>query len=633
MHLHIVLQESTQEGIDQAVETLKPDVAAQYGALLERVDRGRLTDLAVDALAWTVGVVSPLTPQQLCEALAIDTVTGRLDQARIPNFDTVLEACCGLLQVDPVSEKVVLSFLDDIPEIPYPSPAAEVRLAVRLKASELPMKCLVYMLLPDFEDLWPEAGDTGERLSLHPFAKHVAVHWRHYVQNESASWARKALLRLLPSDNICNFLQLVAGESHLPKRFLDVVKHQTGGERAIYLAVYYGLPATASFLINQIPHPDKLSGIYSRSPGPTPLHVAVVMRDTEMVKLLVSTGAKVQEADEFGATLLHLAVRLQESEEMLGLLCVGNDVPAQELIDKQGNSVVHEGVKHAANMDAMKRLLRHSPDVDHRNCKGQTALHWAAERGTVVAVECLLEAGANAAILDNAHEHALSLARKNYHIEIMQLLLRHDKAGPPKARAFSDIEHQDALAFVQKAQRDHAEQVRVQLRSVRLEEYELLRKAGAAAAEWFNPLGALLDMFMSVRQDRDYLDGHTNVYSNPAILGDIAGIEACLRKHRGLDWRQSGSGYTALHEVVWDWQPTGVLLLLAAGARTDMVNFKRRTPLDLAVAIGADDIVELLKGGWKTKVFQGKTGMGWRQHFRQCFAWDRSKWSRVFRDD
>lgn len=187
----------------------------------------------------------------------------------------------------------------------------------------------------------------------------------------------------------------------------------------------------------------------------TPLHGAAEKGPLELVKLLVSKGAKVNAVDKEFSMPLAKAVQADNLEIAQFLLEQGADKTinhsdtefqtaifkarsakmAQLLIanganvsdrDKKGQSVLLHAVANYLDFDLLKVLLQNGADINAQDKSGTTALLWAAqhpyERDDKNCVQFLLENGANANVANNQGETPLLVAEK---LEVLQALLAH----------------------------------------------------------------------------------------------------------------------------------------------------------------------------------------------------------------
>jgi serine/threonine-protein phosphatase 6 regulatory ankyrin repeat subunit B len=159
-----------------------------------------------------------------------------------------------------------------------------------------------------------------------------------------------------------------------------------------------------------------------------PLHEAVRMNNSDACELLCPLVEDINAHDESGHTPLHLALQHCEpcvavllrhganatirtylydfdtvivaaangTAAALGLLqAAGANVSAT---DSRGSSALHYAALNTRDAEAViDFLLEHIAEIDHKNIAGETALHWAALRGSVDGARALLAAGASPA--------------------------------------------------------------------------------------------------------------------------------------------------------------------------------------------------------------------------------------------
>lgn len=187
----------------------------------------------------------------------------------------------------------------------------------------------------------------------------------------------------------------------------------------------------------------------------TPLHGAAQNGSLELVKLLVSKGAKVNAVDKYFSRPLAKAVQADNLEIAKFLLEHGADKTinhadtefqtaifkarsakmAQLLIanganvsdrDKKGLSVLLHAVVRHLDFDLLKVLLQNGADINAQDKSGTTALLWAAqhpyERDDKTCVQFLLENGAKANVANNQGETPLLVAEE---LDVLQALLAH----------------------------------------------------------------------------------------------------------------------------------------------------------------------------------------------------------------
>ena len=207
----------------------------------------------------------------------------------------------------------------------------------------------------------------------------------------------------------------------------------------------------AQLLLDSGAQVNSQAGFYNT----TPLYGAAQNGSLELVKLLVSKGAKVNAVDKEFSMPLAKAVQADNLEIAKFLLEQGADKTinhadtefqtaifkarsakmAQLLIanganvsesDKKGQSVLLHAVANHLDFDLLKVLLQNGADINAQDKSGTTALLWAAqhpyERDDKNCVQFLLENGANANVANNQGETPLLVAEK---LEVLQALLAH----------------------------------------------------------------------------------------------------------------------------------------------------------------------------------------------------------------
>ena len=154
----------------------------------------------------------------------------------------------------------------------------------------------------------------------------------------------------------------------------------------------------------------------------TPLHYAAEKGYPEIVTLLIENGADANQPGQKGKNALHLACYFNQIEivRLLKKLSVTLDYNA---VDDAGNRALHYAflsgssrcaeflLDNGANINATNAKMatpimmatlyaqenmidilmkRKECDINHQDCKGETALHWAARCGYPIVVRQLL---------------------------------------------------------------------------------------------------------------------------------------------------------------------------------------------------------------------------------------------------
>ena len=124
----------------------------------------------------------------------------------------------------------------------------------------------------------------------------------------------------------------------------------------------------------------------SNSPGETPLIVAAMHRDMQLIRLFLQHGANVNACNRAGRTALMYAAQ-------------------------------------NGDVDIAQVLLENGTDVSRKTVRGDSVLIMAAHNGYYRMVKFLLDNGANANVTNNAGMTALMYAVKKQHTPLVRLLL------------------------------------------------------------------------------------------------------------------------------------------------------------------------------------------------------------------
>lgn len=160
--------------------------------------------------------------------------------------------------------------------------------------------------------------------------------------------------------------------------------------------------------------------IETRNPGDgwTPLFWASVRGHPEVVKLLVSRGARLEARDRRGLTPLLHAARWGKKEGVAALLAEGASLGA---VDGNGwNALMWAAFKGQTDMAAF--LLDQGAALEARDPDGRTPLMLAAMKGQVRSVELLLARGARAGAPGPDKRTAADLADESGYADLARSL-------------------------------------------------------------------------------------------------------------------------------------------------------------------------------------------------------------------
>ena len=184
------------------------------------------------------------------------------------------------------------------------------------------------------------------------------------------------------------------------------------GRQPLHLAVMANNPATvktisqhSSCMVNGLDHRLRSA-----------LHWAGAMGLSDIVSILLDTGAKTDLLDESGASPVHLAVQ-SKNEETVKLFInrgFGQEVDSQQRTPLMWTVALE-------NIELLK--LFNNIDLDMKDKLGYTALHVAVGNNSAACVKTLIGLGADLDVANNEGETPLILGSRLGHADIARLLI------------------------------------------------------------------------------------------------------------------------------------------------------------------------------------------------------------------
>jgi ankyrin repeat protein/beta-lactamase regulating signal transducer with metallopeptidase domain len=210
------------------------------------------------------------------------------------------------------------------------------------------------------------------------------------------------------------------------KEIIKLLSDKRTGFSDVHIAAYFGDLNKVKRFLSDGGH------INARGPsGFTLLHCALCGDHKELAQYLITKGANVNLTDSSGWPPLHFIGDTGASEEMIELLLDnGADV---NLRDKQGRIALHWAAA-AGQKPIVEMLIARGSNVNARTDSigtekeedsAWTPLHRACEKGHKDIAEILITNGANINAKTKRGKTALSLAKKNGHEQVVELLSEH----------------------------------------------------------------------------------------------------------------------------------------------------------------------------------------------------------------
>ncbi|XP_078507401.1 B-cell lymphoma 3 protein [Lissotriton helveticus] len=241
-------------------------------------------------------------------------------------------------------------------------------------------------------------------------------------------------------------------ENQLSSDIALASKQDEDGDTALHIAVAQGNFPAIQRLVHLFLQGQKNLDTFNNL-RQTPLHLAVITKQPEVVGLLVRHRASPMALDRHGQTSIHLACEhgsLQCLQELIGqsqealdlesrnyqgftplhvaveasdpdlvlfLLHQGADIDAVDI--KSGRSPLTHAVENSS-VDMVALLIRNGANVNSQTYSGNTALHSASGRGLLDIVRALVKNGADSSIKNYHNDTALMVARNKKVTDILR---------------------------------------------------------------------------------------------------------------------------------------------------------------------------------------------------------------------
>ena len=427
VQLRHILNQTHLSGIRDALKSIPSDICGIVNSILRMVklqDENR-AKLAYRALALLTSTQAPLTAEAMCHALGLAHVLdyqkrpSKLSLEEIPNSESIIECCIGLIKMEPTTRVVTLAHYDVLQEMRE----RWTEIFGADQAAKLAETCIAYLLLVDFSGGPCHVISTlRERLEKHPFLDYASRYWGYH--------ARKALL--LPDckahikDNIHRFLkqpmnlvfslQVCNYGPEGKQKPLDTDFDRFLGVSGLQIASRHGLTAIVEDFLSTDPG---IISIPDRK-GRTALHEAAQAGWDDIVSMLIENGADPSLKDDKEKTPFFYAAECGH----VGVISV---LEKHHMCGDHHHRILEEALCDAAEAgktSVVEKLLHFgvSPNAEKSNI---TAMAAASRRGHKQIIRLLLENEASVSYNDGLPSASIPLhqAVRNGHVGIAALLL------------------------------------------------------------------------------------------------------------------------------------------------------------------------------------------------------------------
>eukprot|EP00112_Aurelia_sp_Birch-Aquarium-sp1_P019325 Seg4757.2 transcript_id=Seg4757.2/GoldUCD/mRNA.D3Y31 product="Nuclear factor NF-kappa-B p100 subunit" protein_id=Seg4757.2/GoldUCD/D3Y31 len=175
------------------------------------------------------------------------------------------------------------------------------------------------------------------------------------------------------------------GEGH---EMQDLLKRDGEGDTILHIATAQNKQAVVAGILRTDARKELINA--QNDNYQTALHIATIEGHSDIVNVLLQSGALLQLRNNEGDTSIHLATRLGKIKCLM-ILCQAVNKEALNMPNDAGELVLHLAVA-GENHQAFQLFLEKGADVNLRNEKtGKTALHFAVEKENKDMVKRLLE--------------------------------------------------------------------------------------------------------------------------------------------------------------------------------------------------------------------------------------------------
>nr|WKF45146.1 B-cell lymphoma 3 protein isoform X2 [Epinephelus akaara] len=195
------------------------------------------------------------------------------------------------------------------------------------------------------------------------------------------------------------------------------------GDTALHIAVVQGELAIVRKLIQLLLLARRSLDVYNNL-RQTPLHLAVITQQANMVEALLREGADPAALDRNGQTALHLCCEYEQRDCLSVLLSSSSSSTCLEIRNYEGLSPLHLAVLRG-HKDLAKMLLDAGADINAMDIKsGQSPLMHAVESNSADMVHFLIESGCDVNSQSYSRNTALHSACGRGQVDTVRLLLK-----------------------------------------------------------------------------------------------------------------------------------------------------------------------------------------------------------------
>ena len=548
LHLGSLATKTNKRAVRLALQRLPEKLDDVYADAITRISiqDEEEVQLAKRTLMWISCAKRPLSIIELQHALAIEPGDKEIDPESIPDEDSIVEVCTGLVAIDRESRTIRL--------VHYTTQDYLARVRAELFATaEIDMTCccLTNLLFSTSTQI-SEPGESNytsvfaieaKLEAAYPFWSYAARFWGSHAHEKAQYDSRTQHLVFQLLEPNSEALGLARSE---PFRDNLTYCSDLRDVPGIHTAAYFDLTGLAETLLDRGTLVDARDDSYDL----TALHCAAIRGHVATLRLLLDRGASIDMPNKWGDTPLMMATQEEHKDSVQFLLEKGADVDRQNRYRWTALCLAAS----SGHQSIMELLLKKGVDINERTYGGGTALIAAAESGHEDSVQFLLKNGADVNGQGYSGQTALFSAAQRGHQRIVELLL--EKSADVNGQDFDG-----GTALFLAAERGHQRIVEL-----------LLEKGADVNGQDYNGGTALY--IAAIRRRQSVVE---------LLLGKGADINARFRQ-----------GGTALFELAFLGEDSMLKFLLRYGADVNVRRHDGTTALHVAADLGGERIVQLL---------------------------------------
>ena len=575
LQIRLILDQTNPSGIRRALAKTPSDVSeiVQSAMVMMRQQSQAREQLAESALAFLTFVVTPITAGTLCHALGMANVLdsgespSELRKDDIPNPDSIVECCQGLVAIDPETSIVTIAYYD-IEEYLQKHWATIFPPKVKIKLVEV---LLTYLLMDTFLSGPCDHGDEfSRRLGQYPLMAYASRYWGHHVHEAlSPGMPERRIMEcvngfLAKRSNLESSLQVSSIISMPPRAQQELLRSsqedftlytkKIKSRSTLQVAACHGLYWVVREYIDRYPDTVSYQDLFGRSA----LHEAAGAGWVDVVNMLLTAGARPLIQDEDGKSPLYHAAKAGHMSIKAILLKYGGSSGSPVEGDTHGRDGGNTFGYYENPESLQEKRGPHEfsggRDEPERS-ELEVAFYDAAAAGNVDVVQQLLNDRENIE-LEKHGTKALLVAIEREQEEVLDILLREgaDPSCPNGSPA------------------------------VRIPLHQAMKRGNVRMASRLLDFGANLQTRDSYKRTALFEALHSSNVDGAAFLL-YQGINIAATDH---------FGDTVLHKAVEGGSFEHALLLINQGIKVDARNNEGVTPLHLATKNGHYHLFRLL---------------------------------------